>query len=135
MPQPAAPSQVATFSRAYPGTTDQARAVRTDLRTFLGDCPVGLDVILCASELAANAAVHSKSGRPGASFTVRAELHHGDYVWIEIEDRGGDWTNPDAGTGLTHGLDIISTLSADWGVDGSPDGHIVWARLDWPADA
>jgi hypothetical protein len=38
MHQPAAPSQVATFTRAYPGTTDQARAVRTVLHLD----PVGL---------------------------------------------------------------------------------------------
>lgn len=136
MQQPVqAPPQVATFSRAYPGATDQARVVRADLRTFLGDCPLRADVILCASELAANAALHSKSKRLGGSYTVRAELHHGDYVWIELEDEGGDWTNPAAGTGLSHGLDIISTLSADWGIDGDATGRIVWARLDWPTDA
>ena len=38
------------------------------------DCPRADDVILCASELAANAALHSRSRLPGGTFTVRATV-------------------------------------------------------------
>jgi hypothetical protein len=37
------------------------------------------------------AALHSGSRLPGGQFTVRAEIHPGDYVWIEVEDNGGPW--------------------------------------------
>src|ERR1017187_942415 len=47
-----------------------------------------------ACEMAANAALHSHSALPGGQFTVRAELSPGDYVWIEVEDQGGFWTQP-----------------------------------------
>ena len=59
---------------------------------LLRGCPMADDVILCASELAANAAIHSRSRLPGGTFTVRAKISPGDYAWIEVEDNGGPWT-------------------------------------------
>jgi hypothetical protein len=61
-----------TASVTYPGTTEQIRAVRADLRGLLGDCPIADDVILCASELAANAAIHSRhcAGRRAVSLCI-----------------------------------------------------------------
>jgi anti-sigma regulatory factor (Ser/Thr protein kinase) len=76
------------------------------------------DVILCASELAANAATHSASRLPGGTFTVRIKISPGDYVWVEVEDDGGPM-NPEIreATGH-HGLDIVCALATDWGIDG-----------------
>jgi len=70
-----APAGTVTFSHAYPGRTDQAGQVRADLRALLDGCPITDEVILCASELAANAVVHSYSGYLDARFTVRVEVH------------------------------------------------------------
>ncbi len=63
-----------TTEVTYPGGTEYIRAVRADLRAFLDDCSRADDVILCASELAANAAQHSRSRLPGGTFTVRAVM-------------------------------------------------------------
>jgi anti-sigma regulatory factor (Ser/Thr protein kinase) len=63
-----------------------------DLAALRVGCPMADDVILRASELAANAAVHSHSRLPGSAFTVRAKISPGDYAWIEVEDNGGPWT-------------------------------------------
>ena len=63
-----------TTEVTYPGGTEYIRAVRADLRAFLDDCSRADDVILCASELAANAAQHSRSRLPGGTFTVRAVI-------------------------------------------------------------
>ncbi len=76
----------------YSGSAEHIRTVRADLRAVLGECPMAEDVILCASELAANAAIHSHSRLPGGTFTVRATISPGDYAWIEVEDNGGPWT-------------------------------------------
>ena len=83
-------------------------------------------------ELAANAALHSRSRLPGGQFTVRAELHPGDYVWIEVEDSGRPWLETAADSTQGHGLDIIGALASDWAVDGDHINRIVWARFDWP---
>jgi anti-sigma regulatory factor (Ser/Thr protein kinase) len=90
MPAPRALA-LRTTGATYPGRPEQVRAVRADLRGLLDRCPMADDVILCASELAANAALHSHSAWPGGEFTVRVKVSPGDYAWIEVEDNGGPW--------------------------------------------
>ncbi|HVB44406.1 MAG TPA: hypothetical protein VNF47_17140 [Streptosporangiaceae bacterium] len=45
----------------FPGTADQVRRARRLLADVLDGCPVADDVILCLSELATNAILHSAS--------------------------------------------------------------------------
>src|SRR6266566_1173292 len=85
-----------TSDVTYPGEAEHISAVRADLRVLLSDCSMADEVILCASELAANAAVHSNSRLPSGSFTVRATIDPGHCVQIEVEDNGGPWTQPPA---------------------------------------
>ena len=116
----------------YPGSTEHVRAVRADVRAFLHDCPRADDVILCASELAANAAQHSRSRLPGGTFTVRATVKPDRYARIEVQDNAGPWTRAMIDSTRHHGLDIIHAVADEWGVD---DGHAtrtIWARFDWP---
>ena len=134
MPAPRALA-LRTTGATYPGRPEQVRAVRADLRGLLDGCPMADDMILCASELAANAALHSDSARPSGEFTVRVKVSPGDYAWIEVEDNGGPWitTVADSDRGSGRGLDIIRALAADWGIDGDHHSRTVWVRLDWPA--
>lgn len=117
----------------YPGIPERVRQVRADVGRLLGECPVAGDVVLCASELAANAVLHSDSRRPGGTFTVRVESRPGAHVRVEVEDGGGPWTAlaPDPASG--RGLDIVRALAAGWGVTTSPAGRTVWARFNWPS--
>lgn len=116
----------------YLGHADQVRVVRADLRRWLVDCPVADDLILCASELAANAALHSRSGLRGATFTLRAEVCPGSYARVEIQDKGGPWRGPVPGGDGRHGLDIVQALATTWGIEGDPFGRAIWVRIDWP---
>ncbi len=119
--------------QVLPARSDQVRVARAFLATVLADCPAADDAILCISELATNSVLHSASGTVGGTFTVRAEIHQGDYVWIEVEDSGGPWNqhaHPDC---RPHGLDIVRAYAADWGIDGDPlTGWTVWAKINWP---
>ena len=124
-----------TVSVTYPGTTDHIRTVRTDLRGLLGDCPMADDVILCVSELAANAVIYSRSRLPGGIFTVRATISPGSYAWVEVEDSGGPWAPPINDSTGRHGLDIVRALATDWGIDGDDTVRTIWARFDWSSDA
>ena len=123
------------FGQVYPGKPEQIHSVRADLRGFLNGCPIADETILVASELAANAAIHSSSRQPGGRFIVRAELRPGDYAWVEVEDQGGMWAGHHPGDGRPHGLDIVQAIAGDrsWGIGGDPTlGRVAWARLAWP---
>lgn len=131
---PSAPRALAscTASITYPGTPEVVAAVRADLRAILRDCPMADDVILCASELAANAAVHSHARLPGGTFTVRVVLSLGQYARIEVEDDGGPWAPAHRDAAQHHGLDIVRALANEWGIDGNHVGRAIWASFDWP---
>jgi hypothetical protein len=121
------------WSRAFPATPSQVREARRFLSGILDGCPVADDAVLCISEMAANSCLHSASGKAGGTFTVRAEIHEGSYVWIEVEDSGGPWNQHAHPDGRPHGLDIVRALATDSGRDGDPlTGWIAWARIDWP---
>jgi len=100
--------------------------------SHLTGCAAAADAVHIASELAANAILHSRS-RAG-HFTVRTELHP-DHVRIEAEDLGGPWRRRQS-DGRPHGLEVVEALTgADgWGTEATTGGgRIVWARLDLDA--
>jgi anti-sigma regulatory factor (Ser/Thr protein kinase) len=115
----------------YPGSIEHISVVRADLRALLRDCPMVDDVILCTHELAANAALHSHSRLPGGTFTVRATVHPGCHVRIEVEDNGGPWTAPPDDPNGHHGLDIVRALAEECGITGDHAARTIWARFDW----
>jgi anti-sigma regulatory factor (Ser/Thr protein kinase) len=128
-------SKVVTFERSYAGTEDQVRHVRADLASIVKGCPLADDFILLASELATNAVVHSESGQPGGTFSVRAEIRSGDYAWLEVEDQGGPWIRQDPDEEHGRGLVLVANLAGDgnWAVeDGRTSGtRAIWVWLDW----
>jgi anti-sigma regulatory factor (Ser/Thr protein kinase) len=131
MHMPAPRALALATSVTYPGTIEHIRIVRADLRAVLHECPIAEDVILCASELAANAAIHSRSRLPGGTLTVRVKIRPGGYVWVEVEDDGGPSTPVIRDSAGHHGLDIVRALATDWGVGGDHTTHTIWARFDW----
>ena len=84
----AEPATAIRHTATYPGRTDQLHHVRRAVASHLVGCAAAADAVLIASELAANAILHSRSR--ARHFTVRAELHS-DHVRIEAEDFGGPW--------------------------------------------
>src|SRR5215470_17829523 len=144
MPTPAAASldlpAAAAASRdpcasavTYPGRPERVRQARAAARGLLAGCPATDEVILCLSELAANAVLHSDSRRPGGTFTVRIQSCPGAYIRIEVDDDGGPWLAPAPDPDSGRGLDIIRVLAAKWGAATGPAGRTAWAQFNWPS--
>jgi anti-sigma regulatory factor (Ser/Thr protein kinase) len=121
------------FEHTYPGTADQAGQVRADLTEVAGDFPVTDKLVLLASELATNAVLHSKSGKPGGMFTVRVTLYAGEYAWVEVVDQGGAWVTNVHDDEHGRGLSIVATVAGggNWGIEGNNAARVAWFRLDW----
>jgi serine/threonine-protein kinase RsbW len=122
-----------TRSGVFPARPDQVREARKLISAALEGCPAADDAILCLSEMATNAILHSDSRKPGGHFTVSAETR-GDRLRIEVCDQGGHWAQPrPGGMQYGHGLHIISQLTQAWGITGDSDtGWTVWAEITCP---
>jgi anti-sigma regulatory factor (Ser/Thr protein kinase) len=122
------------FTRSFRATADQVRDARRFLAQALGDCPLAGDALSCLSELAANSVLHSNSGRPGGSFTVRARLHPAG-LRVEVEDEGGPWRRPGPDDQCGRGLAIVGALASDWSMAGDGISRTVWFEISAPAPA
>ena len=123
-----------TWSRSFPATRQQVGEARGFLAEILAGRPAADDAVLCLSELASNAVLHSRSATPGAQFTVRATLKN-DQLRVEVSDDGGPWHWPDGTDDQHHGrgLAIVSHLATAWGPAGTPDtGWTVWYTVNCP---
>ncbi len=94
--------------------------MRADLAKIAGRSPIIDELVLLASELAANAVSHSRSGHPGGTFTVRATLYPGDYAWVEVIDQGGPWAAGEDDEEHGRGLAVVAAIAGDgnWGIEG-----------------
>lgn len=132
-----------TWSRSFPATSEQVGEARRFLASLLADHPAASDAITCLSELATNSTPHSRSARPGGTFSVR--MHRsGPAIRIEVTDDGGVWLgrphDPEHGRGLQehgHGLQVVEALSSRRGIitEGpatEPTKRTVWFELPVP---
>lgn len=119
------------YDRICFGELSEIKGARASLRRWLNDCPVVGDVVLIASELAANAVLHSASQE--LYFTLRAEIHP-DHIRVEVEDLGGPWRCR-AVDDRPHGLELVALLAQEWGSEVRPcDGmRVTWAKVAAPS--
>jgi serine/threonine-protein kinase RsbW len=113
-----------SLTRVYRAEPGEVARVRRDLAAYLGSLPQADDAVLIASELAANAVVHSGS----KMFVVRCEIFPA-YVWVEAQDSGSDW-HPRVPDDRPHGTDLIELLAEEWRTErGTKGDRITWARV------
>jgi serine/threonine-protein kinase RsbW len=128
-----------TVERSFPGTKDSVAQARSWARAMLekfgiGD-GIGEDAILVLSELATNAAIHSRSAGPHGHYLVR--LRRGvTALRMEVVDAGGR-TEPRARRNSTphpfaesgHGLALVEAFTTRWWTRGNGKGRTVGAEL------
>lgn len=146
-------------TRIYPGTLNQASWVRTDLHADLYRLPhlnqeVVEAMVLCASEMFANAVDHSRSGTDPEGRVVRTlTAPSWARVRVEIIDDGHrpdqpqtpaipsersleEWQEAERGRGLL----LIDHLASSWGTRQVVDfpfceglGTVIWAEFTLPS--
>jgi len=119
----------------WEGVPERLADIRQYLRQTLGDVDGADDVVLVASELAANAIRHSKSGSAGGSFVLQVAVFT-DCWHVRVDDQGGlsrpmpaDAKDTDE-TG--RGLPMVAALARAWGTFGGSAGRTVWAEVPFP---
>lgn len=123
--------------RVFRGETSQVPLVRDFIRRYLNGwpCPGAAvqDILLCATELTANAVRHSRSGLSGGQLAVQIVLRPGKWVEVAVEDAGGQWAKHDVceDDEYGRGLQIVAALSVDTGVVTGGHGRTVWFRCTW----
>ena len=119
--------------RMFPGSRQEVRNVRAFVGEAVDGCPAADDVILLASEIVANAIIHTASGKDG-TFTVVVHPLDG-MVRVEVHD-GGSETPPgirsaDDQAISGRGLGMVESLATRWGHLGDQNGRVVWFEVDW----
>jgi serine/threonine-protein kinase RsbW len=133
----ASPPATRSLRRVFRGEPAQVPLVRDFVFRYLNGrhCPAEAvqDILICVTELAANAVLHSRSGLPGGHFIVQV-VCAGQSVRVAVEDSGGPWAERDH-DGISEecgrGLHVVSALSADMGIAGDASGRIAWFRCQW----
>jgi MEDS: MEthanogen/methylotroph, DcmR Sensory domain len=119
----------AVRERSFPLELDSVRAARHFVTGLLDQGPdnaLASDAAIVATELAANAVLHARSGfiltfsRLAAA--VRIAVRDSD----PLVQRNGSMPF-DVRPG--HGLSVVSQLASGWAVERLPDGKVVWADL------
>jgi serine/threonine-protein kinase RsbW len=126
------PPATRSLRRMFRGEPAQVPLVRDFVSRYLNGrhCPSEAvqDILVCATELAANAVLHSHSGLPGGHFSVQV-VCVGQSVHVAVEDSGGPWAERGHG-GIDEecgrGLQVVSALSTDMGIAGDASGRMAW---------
>jgi anti-sigma regulatory factor (Ser/Thr protein kinase) len=133
----ASPSATRSLRRTFRGEPGQVPLARDFVFRYLNSrhCPPEAvhDILVCATELAANAVLHSHSGLPGGHFSVQVACVR-QSARVAVQDSGGPWAERGHG-GITEeygrGLQVVSALSADMGIAGDASGRMAWFCCHW----
>ncbi len=133
MPSPG----IAWWTRHFRGGRDQVAEVRHWLEDLLPDCAARADMLLLASELCANAIVHSRSGEAGGQFSVDIDWAP-DLARVVVGDQGSAKLPQIRAHGTAmgesgRGLLLVSGVADDWGTASRPNRRWVWADVRWQA--
>jgi serine/threonine-protein kinase RsbW len=112
-------------------TASQVAEARRFVASLVTDPTLAADAVLCLSEVATNAVIHSNSRRVGGRFTVSAHRTGDGHLRIEVEDQGGRWMERAKPQGQQHlGLIVVSQLASAWGIETDGCHHrMVWFEL------
>ena len=121
--------------RTFRGTAASVPEARRFVAELLLGCPARDVLMMCVSELCANAIEHTGSGNGGV-FIVEVDLPRPGVARIAVTDEGGP-SRPAAGSGDLmaeggRGLAMVAACTSRWGYADARPGRTVWAESCWP---
>jgi len=121
--------------RVFPGRPEQVAHARRFVARALAGCSVTGEAILCVSELATNALLHTASGNEG-EFEVIVQQGR-SWIRIAVTDEGSSTTPTpralDATSEDGRGVGLVALIAERWGQRGNEHGRTVWFELRWDA--
>jgi serine/threonine-protein kinase RsbW len=123
------------WARTFRGTPASVPEARRFVAELLAGCPAREVLMTCASELCANAVVHTASGNGGV-FILEVDLPQDGVARIAVTDQGGP-SLPAAGhldlmAEGGRGLAMVAACTSRWGYIDAYSGRTVWAEACWP---
>jgi serine/threonine-protein kinase RsbW len=123
------------WARTFCGTPASVPEARRFAGGMLADCPAREVLLMCVSELCANAIAHSTSGNGGV-FIVEVRRPSDGLARVAVTDEGGPSvpavraldTMAEGGRGLT----LVAACTSRWGYADAHPGRTVWAEATWP---
>lgn len=119
--------------RAFPGCRDQVGRAREFVAGELAGCPLIAEAVLCVSELATNALLHTASG-DGGKFEVMIQRGV-SRARISVRDEGSaripEALPLDPASESGRGLELVAMIADCWGQSGDAAGRVVWFELGW----
>lgn len=112
----------------FPPDPRSARAVRQFVTGAFSEAPQLDDIVLTASELAANVIRHAHT-----PFTVQLKLHE-NLVRLEISDGSSIVPAVEDLSESQRGLRLVDAASDSWGIEGSHNGKTIWAEFHTGSD-
>lgn len=123
-----------TYRRTFPGKPDAISRARHFTYHYLRHTPAVAEVCVMVSEITTNAVQHTRSGRPGGTFTLTLTTERSG-VRVEVEDEGsmaGDTPHVEevepAEAEHGRGIAVVEALANKYG---SEPPHIFWFELSW----
>lgn len=122
-------------ARTFRGSPASVSEARKFVSEQLAGCPARETLMICVSELCANAIRHTASGR-GGTFIVEVARPRDGVARVAVTDDGGSsapavrTAHPLAEGG--RGLALVAACTTRWGYAEAYPGRTVWAEATWP---
>jgi len=124
-----------TWARTFCGTPASVPEARRFAGELLAGCPAREVLLVCVSELCANAIRHTASGNGGA-FIVEVACPRDGVARVAVTDEGGLSVpaagRPDVMADGGRGLALVAACTSRWGYADAYPGRTVWAEATWP---
>jgi serine/threonine-protein kinase RsbW len=121
--------------RTFRGTPASVPDARRFVAELLVGCPARETLMMCVSELCANAIAHTASG-DGGTFIVSVALVRDGVARVSVTDDGGSCVPSVGALDLAaeggRGLALVAALTSRWGWAWAYPGRTVWAEACWP---